>query len=80
MLFQGARTTLRCATSKQLALESGQMYRFESKWDRVNQDLDEVLGFKLWNLSEELVGLESSGVISPGDGQNVSNQMNTVFL
>jgi hypothetical protein len=57
-LWKGCETILHCSLSKKVADESGKMYHYNHLWKKAMTDLDDGVGHKLWELSENLVGLE----------------------
>ena len=47
-----------CALSVKCAEESGKAYRFGKYWKEADEDLDNEKASKLWEVSEQLVGLK----------------------
>lgn len=60
MCLQGAQTVLHCATSEELESESGKFYRDCSIYESPKK-LDPDTAKKLWEVSEQLVGLKTGG-------------------
>lgn len=47
-----------CALDKSIQNETGQIYRFRSRFNRANEKIDGELAKSLWEKSSELVGLD----------------------
>ena len=47
-----------CALSVKCAEESGKVYQFGKCWKEADEDLDNEKAYKLWEVSEQLVGLK----------------------
>ena len=58
VFFQGCQTVVHCTLAKEVETSSGSLYKDLKKVELIDYAKDEKISKRLWDVSEELVGLK----------------------